>query len=123
MKIYISGKITQNPDFEKQFNAAVSTLVAQGYEVIDPRNVCANIKNGSWEDYMILNLIELSHCEAILYDQKLALISWCSHRTFVGRKNKKNNTLRIEKKCLLNNIYGQGGANKIKSLNQNQRGE
>ncbi len=65
LTIYVSGKITLNPDFEKQFNAAVSTLEAQGYKVVDPRTVCSNIKNGSWEEYMIPNLIALSQCDAI----------------------------------------------------------
>jgi len=64
--IYLSGKISNNLDYHSEFNAAKSTLSAQKYEVVDPREICADISaDSSWEDYMIRNLKALSLCDAI----------------------------------------------------------
>lgn len=36
MRAYISGAITNNPNFEKEFEKAKHELIKQGYEVINP---------------------------------------------------------------------------------------
>ena len=49
MKIYIAGKITNNPNFEKDFEKVEIELLKQGYTVLNP----AKLPRGLYyEDYM-----------------------------------------------------------------------
>ncbi len=61
MKIYIAGKITDNPDYESQFRDAEEKLKAEGHAVINP------VKNLGFEykEYIDMGLCELMRCEAI----------------------------------------------------------
>jgi len=60
--VYISGKITGNENYEKQFNEAERELKKMGYEVFNP----ARIKeNWSYEDYMKFDIKHLLECEQI----------------------------------------------------------
>lgn len=61
MKIYIAGQITNNPDYEKQFEEAERMLLEQGHAVINP------VKNlgFSYKDYIDMGLCELMKCDAI----------------------------------------------------------
>ena len=61
MKIYIAGAISNNPDYEKQFEQAENLLLEQGHAVINP------VKNlgFDYKDYIDMGLCELMHCEAI----------------------------------------------------------
>ena len=61
MKIYIAGKITDNPDYESQFKDAEEKLKAEGHAVINP------VKNLGFEykEYIDMGLCELMRCEAI----------------------------------------------------------
>ncbi len=61
MKIYISGAITNNPDYEQQFEAAEKAFEAEGLTPVNPAK-----NNGyDYKSYIDIGLIELMNCEAI----------------------------------------------------------
>lgn len=62
MKIYISGKITDNPDYREQFSAASSRLRAQGHTVFNPAH---NPTGLTRLDYMRIDLPMLLSADAI----------------------------------------------------------
>lgn len=61
MKIYIAGAITNNPDYEKQFEETEKLLLKQGHAVINP------VKNlgFTYKEYIDMGLNELMRCDAI----------------------------------------------------------
>lgn len=61
MKIYIAGKITDEPDYEEKFAAAEKELAAAGHQVINP----ARNQGYSYKEYIDMGLFELMKCEAI----------------------------------------------------------
>lgn len=61
MKIYIAGKITNNPCYKEQFAAAEEKLKKQGHEVINP----AKNQGYTYKEYIDTGLFELMHCDAI----------------------------------------------------------
>lgn len=62
MKVYLSGKITGDVDYRKKFEAVQNELRAYGYVVFNP----AVLPDGfEYEDYMSLDLLILSRCDAI----------------------------------------------------------
>lgn len=66
MKIYISGPITGTDDYMERFAKAEKELTEQGYSVINPAKVNAQLPNDtSYEDYMRMSFCMLDMCEAI----------------------------------------------------------
>lgn len=64
MRLYISGVISADLDgFKAKFNAAEDDLWLSGYEVINPANNL--IRDGSWLDYMRLDIAQLVTCDGI----------------------------------------------------------
>lgn len=61
MKIYISGKITNNPNYKEQFATAENKLFALGHEVVNPAKNAGN----TYKDYIDTGLFQLMRCEAI----------------------------------------------------------
>ena len=61
MKIYISGPITNNPGYEKQFAEAEEKLLSMGHLVINP----AKNPGTCYKDYLDIGLCELMKCDAI----------------------------------------------------------
>lgn len=61
MKIYISGPITNNPGYEKQFAEAEEKLLSMGHLVINP----AKNPGTCYKDYLDIGLMELMKCDAI----------------------------------------------------------
>lgn len=61
LKIYISGSITDNPNYEQQFKQKEEELKSSGHAVINP------VKNlgFSYRDYIDMALFELSKCDVI----------------------------------------------------------
>lgn len=61
MKIYISGAITNNPNYIKEFAEAEALLLEQGHTVLSP------IKNDgfTYREYIDMGLCELMRCDAI----------------------------------------------------------
>lgn len=62
MKIYVSGKITGNPDYEKTFEAAKENLKHNGFIVLTPLLIKASL---NYEDFMTIDFAMISVCDAI----------------------------------------------------------
>lgn len=64
--IYISGAITGTTDYMEHFNKAENDLILQGYEVVNPARINANLpKICTHKDYMKMSLTELELCDTI----------------------------------------------------------
>ena len=62
MKIYVAGKITNNPGYKEQFAAAEKGLTEEGNLVMNP----AILPEGfGWQQYMDICIPMLEACEAI----------------------------------------------------------
>lgn len=61
MKVYIAGKITNNPDYIKQFAEAEEELKASGHTVLNP----VKNKGFSYKEYIDMGLCELMKCDGI----------------------------------------------------------
>lgn len=77
MKVYISGPITANPDYEAEFQSAEDILTEAGLTVVNPVKITQHLleKNLSpaelWKECMEIDLTELKKCDAIvLLDRK-----------------------------------------------------
>ena len=62
MRYYISGAITNNPNYKSDFERAEMWLKSQGYEVINPCKVPYNL---SYAEYMKIDLALLELCDGI----------------------------------------------------------
>lgn len=70
MKIYISGAITGTDDFMERFEKAEKELTEQGYSVVNPAKVNAQLpEDTSYEEYMKMCFCMLDICEAIFMIQ------------------------------------------------------
>ena len=66
MKIYISGAITGTTDYMERFAKAERKLTEQGYSVVNPAKVNAQLpEDTSYEEYMKMCFCMLDICEAI----------------------------------------------------------
>ena len=68
MRIYISGQISnlEKSDYMERFANAEKELTEQGYSVINPANVNAQLpEDTSYEEYMKMSLCMVDMCEAI----------------------------------------------------------
>lgn len=54
MRVYISGPITNNPNFMAEFDAAADALWAAGHKPINPAKLCTVLPDGTHEEYMSL---------------------------------------------------------------------
>ena len=62
MKVYLSGKITGDSNYRQKFGSIEKELLSYGYVVFNP----AVLPDGfEYEDYMDLDLLILSRCDAI----------------------------------------------------------
>ena len=65
MKVYISGPMTGQPDFNRPaFNAKAAELRALGHEVVNPAEL-PEIPGWEWADYLKRDIPLLLGCEAI----------------------------------------------------------
>lgn len=66
---YLSGAITNNPSYRKQFNEAQKHLESKGETVLNPVKLGLMLEleqeDPSWEDYMKLDITALIQCDAI----------------------------------------------------------
>ena len=66
MKIYISGAITGTDDYMERFAKAEKELTEQGYSVVNPAKVNAQLpEDTTYEEYMKMCFCMLDMCEAI----------------------------------------------------------
>lgn len=65
MRVYVSGPMSNMPDFNfPAFAAAAARLRAQGYEVINPAEH-GEVPGMKWADYIRKDLKLLADCDAI----------------------------------------------------------
>ena len=63
-KIYISGKITDNPNYKADFEAAETALKIAGFQPVNPAE--EHLPDGAtWADYMRHDIKLLCDCDAI----------------------------------------------------------
>lgn len=75
MKVYISGAITGTTDYMERFAKAEECLKEQGYTVINPAKVNANLpEDTTHKQYMDMSLTMLDMCDGIymLRDWKMS---------------------------------------------------
>ena len=66
MKIYISGAITGTDDYMERFAKAEKELTEQGYSVVNPAKVNAQLpEDTTYEEYMKMSILMLDMCDAI----------------------------------------------------------
>lgn len=66
MKIYISGAITGTDDYTERFARAEKQLTEQGYSVVNPAKVNAQLPEDiSYEEYMKMSFCMLTMCDSI----------------------------------------------------------
>ena len=66
MKIYISGAITGTDDYMERFAKAEKELTEQGYSVVNPAKVNAQLPSDTdYEDYMKMSFCMLDMCDSI----------------------------------------------------------
>ena len=66
MKIYISGAITGTNDYMERFAKAEKELTEQGYSVVNPAKVNAQLpEDTSYEEYMKISFCMLDMCDGI----------------------------------------------------------
>ena len=66
MKIYISGAITRTDDYMERFAKAEKELTEQGYSVVNPAKVNAQLpEDTSYEEYMKMCFCMLDMCDNI----------------------------------------------------------
>ena len=66
MKIYISGAITGTDDYMERFAKAEKKLTEQGYSVINPAKVNAQLpEDTTYEEYMKMCFCMLDMCDSI----------------------------------------------------------
>ena len=71
MKVYISGGITNNPNYVEEFKSAEELLSTMGYEVVNPTTLDPVAKHFDYAELMMSCLQLLRKCEAIYF-----LSSW-----------------------------------------------
>lgn len=66
MKVYISGAITGTYDYIERFAKAEKELTEQGYSVVNPAKVNAQLpEDTSYEEYMKMSFCMLDMCDSI----------------------------------------------------------
>lgn len=66
MKIYISGAITGTDDYMERFAKAEKELTEQGYSVVNPAKVNAQLPEDTiYEEYMRMSFCMLDMCDSI----------------------------------------------------------
>lgn len=66
MKIYIAGKITDNPHYKKEFFDAERALLAKGHSVMNPARLLP-CKEFTHSNYMSVSHAMQKVCEAVLF--------------------------------------------------------
>ena len=82
MKIYISGAITGTDNYMEQFSKAEKELTEQGYSVVNPAKVNAQLpEDTSYEEYMKMSFCMLDMCDGV-YMLKGWKKSWGANREY-----------------------------------------
>ena len=101
-KIYLSGKISGDPDFKEKFASKEKELTEQGHLVFNP---ALHPDMFTWEQFMELDLKALGNCDAIYL-----LEDWKDSR---GAKIEYDEAVKLGKEIIFENKLEQ---NKTKSV-------
>lgn len=103
MLIYISGRITDNPNYTDEFFEAEKWLIEQGYDTINPSNLNIIFPSLSYEQYMALDykLIEMA-------DGIFMLHNWQKSK---GACAELSYAKSLGKKVIYQDYYGRGKKN------------
>jgi nucleoside 2-deoxyribosyltransferase len=63
-KIYISGKITDNPNAKEHFNKAEKELTKKGFKVVNPMDLGIDPKS-TWIQFMRADIKAMCDCDSI----------------------------------------------------------
>jgi len=64
MKLYLSGAVSNDPDYKKKFAENEAKLEAAGYEVVNPCNL-PGVDNGEWIDGLLVCLAAEKEADAL----------------------------------------------------------
>lgn len=64
MKVYIAGKISDNPDYMEQFSEAEKMLKAEGHIVMNPTVLPPGFEHS---EYLNINLSMIDVCDAVYF--------------------------------------------------------
>lgn len=107
MRVYISGPITNNPNYKDQFNRAEQKIKARGHKVVNPARFEKIMPEGSsHEEYMQLSLCMLQMCDAIYMLEGWQQSKGATIEYKYAEEHKKNITLgeNNDKKKVISNI-------------------
>lgn len=93
MTIYLSGKITGDPEYKAKFEAAARELEKQGHTVLNPAALPSS--GFEWSAYMRIAAAMLAECEAVYF-----LTDWQESK---GAMQERQLALRLGKR-----IWGSG---------------
>lgn len=65
MRVYISGPITGVKNFEDNFKKAADRMSRNGHKVVNPAAVNDVFQDGTYEEYMKIDMQLLAMCDAI----------------------------------------------------------
>lgn len=66
MRVYISGAITNNPEYVEQFDAAEKAVVAEGHEVVNPAKINMPLpESTTHEEFMHVSFALMDLCDTI----------------------------------------------------------
>lgn len=100
MKIYISGKMTGNPDYKDEFFEAENWLISQGYKPINPSNMDIIFPELNYQEFMALDYKLIEMCDGIFM-----IHNWqrskgaCAELTYAKS---------LGKKIIYQDYYGRG---------------
>lgn len=66
-RVYISGPITNNPDYTEQFQEAENRLTAKGYITVNPAKMGEGIKALPYGDILDIDCAALDKCDYIYF--------------------------------------------------------
>lgn len=64
MKVYISGKITDDPEYKEHFDEVYAALRRNGYTVLNPTVLPAGLE---YEEYMYIGFAMIDVCDAVCF--------------------------------------------------------
>lgn len=67
MKIYIAGKITNDPNFQRKFADAERKLTEQNVEVINPAKISSALPQLTHREYMSISFILIDTADAVAF--------------------------------------------------------
>lgn len=86
MTVYLSGKITGNENWQKDFGAAEQVLKNQGHTVLSPTMINANL---NYEDYMHIDFAMIDVCDCVVFLENAKDSPGAKREFYYAVENKK----------------------------------